>query len=60
MGPPALRDEDYPTPRPRLWVRLAELPLAAIGWALDRLLGRAAILRALRSHARARAARSSR
>jgi hypothetical protein len=46
-----ISDEQYPTPPPRVWARLAELPLAAVGWTLDRLLGLGAIRRALRGRA---------
>lgn len=46
-----LSDEQYPTPPARVWARLVELPLAAIGWTLDRLLGLRAIRRALRGRA---------
>lgn len=47
MATALLSDEQYPTPPPRILARLAELPLAAVGWTLDRLLGRRAIRRVL-------------
>lgn len=48
MTTATLSDDDYPTPPARILARLAELPLAAVGWTIDRLLGRRSIRRALR------------
>lgn len=48
MASATLSDEDYPTPPPRILARLAELPLAAVGWTIDRLLGRRSVRGALR------------
>ena len=48
MTTATLSDDDYPTPPPRILARLAELPLAAVGWTIDRLLGRRSVRRALR------------
>ena len=48
MTTATLGDDDYPTPPPRILARLVELPLAAVGWTIDRLLAHGAIRRALR------------
>jgi len=52
MTTATLSDNDYPTPPPRILARLAELPLAAVGWTIDRLLGRRSVRRALRHERR--------
>jgi len=60
MTTATLSDDDYPTPPPRILARLAELPLAAVGWTIDRLLGRRSVRRALRRrHERTQARRGS-
>jgi len=39
MARTSLADEAYPTPPPRILVRLVELPFAAVAWTVERLLG---------------------
>ena len=39
MARTSLRDDAYPTPPPRILVRLVELPFAAVAWTIERLLG---------------------
>lgn len=36
----AIDDERYPTPPPRILLRLVELPVAAVVWTIERLLAR--------------------
>jgi len=59
MARTSLGDDAYPTPPPRILVRLVELPFAAVAWTVERLLGVGPMARP-RARSLSRAAPSSR